>query len=160
MTLLDLRISMGEPNLMINDMIFKTNEDSALLIFIGILAWKNDKVLLGKRGNKPSQEYYFSSGVRVNKNETIKSAIVCKAKSEIDVELTKTPKFIGVFDHLYDDSMYENISTHYINLAYEYEVKGIPNLPMEHHSGYQWFGVEELLNSDQAYLYSQGYFRN
>ena len=29
-------------------------------------------------------------------------------------------KFIGVFENFYDDSIYGNVSTHYVNFAYEY----------------------------------------
>ena len=29
---------------------------------------------------------------------------------------------------------YENISTHYVNIAYEYEIEEIPDLPNEQHS--------------------------
>jgi len=145
---------------MLDDTTFKTVVDSAPLISIDILARKNNKVLLGKRVNKPAQGYYFSTGGRVNKNETINSAMGRIAKNELNIELTTTPKFIGVFEHFYDESMYENVSTHYVNLAYEYEVEGVPNLPTEQHSEYQWFGVEELLNSDQVHLYVKDYFRN
>jgi len=65
-----------------------------------------------------------------------------------------------VFEHFYDDSIYEDVSTHYLNLAYEYEVEEISNLPIQQHSEYQWFGVDELLNSTQVHEYTKDYFRN
>ena len=82
------------------------------------------------------------------------------ALNELNIDLKSTPKFIGVFEHFYNDSMYKNVSTHYVNLAYEYEVEGVQNLPTEQHSEYQWFSVEELLNNDQVHLYVKDYFRN
>ena len=70
------------------------------------------------------------------------------------------PKFIGVFEHFYDDSIYKNVSTHYVDIAYEYEVKEIPDLPTEQHSEYKWFTIDELLESKQVHNYTKDYFRN
>lgn len=93
-------------------------------------------------------------------NETIDSAMIRIAKNELNIELKLMPRFIGVFEHFYDDSIYKNVSTHYVNLAYEYEVEEIPNLPTEQHSEYQWLTVDELLNSNQMHKYTKDYFRN
>jgi len=74
------------------------------------------------------------------------------ALNELNIDLKSTPEFIGVFEHFNDDSMYENVSTHYVNVAYEYEMKETPDLSTEQHYEYKWFSVEELLNSDQVHL--------
>jgi colanic acid biosynthesis protein WcaH len=145
---------------MLDDITFKTIIDSAPLISIDILLKKDGKVLLGKRVNKPAQGYFFSTGGRVNKNETIDSAMARIAKNELNIELKYIPKFIGVFEHFYDDSIYEDVSTHYVNLAYEYEVKEISDLPTEQHSEYRWFTIDELLQSVQVHKYTKDYFRN
>ena len=154
---------------MLDDQTFKTVVDSAPLVSIDILIKRNDKVLLGKRINKPAQGYFFSIGGRINKNETIDSAMNRIAQSELNIELfcsipprgvKSIPKFIGVFEHFYDDSIYESISTHYVNLAYEYQVGEIIDLPTEQHSEYKWFAVDELLESNQVHNYTKDYFRN
>ena len=145
---------------MLDDVTFKTIVDSVPLISIDILARKNNKVLLGKRVNKPAQGYYFSTGGRVNKNESIDSAMHRIAKYELNIELKTMPNFIGVFEHFYNDSIYEDVSTHYLNLAYEYEVEEISNLPTEQHNEYQWFSINELLESKQVHDYTKDYFRN
>ena len=145
---------------MLGDQIFKTVVDSTPLVSIDILLKKDNKVLLGRRVNKPAQGYFFSIGVRINKNETIDNAMARVALNELNIYLKSTPEFIGVFEHFYDDSMYENISTHYVNLAYEYEVEEIPNLPTEQHSEYQWFSIDALLESKQVHKYTKDYFRN
>jgi colanic acid biosynthesis protein WcaH len=145
---------------MLDDATFKTVIDSAPLISIDILLKKGDKVLLGKRVNKPAQGYFFSTGGRINKNETIDSAMARIAKNELNIELKFMPKFIGVFEHFYDDSIYESVTTHYVNIAYEYEVEEIPDLPTEQHSEYQWFTVNELLESKQVHKYVKDYFRS
>jgi len=145
---------------MLGDQIFKTVVDSTPLVSIDILLKKDNKVLLGRRVNKPAQGYFFSIGGRINKNETIDNAMARVALNELNIYLKSTPEFIGVFEHFYDDSMYENVSTHYVNLAYEYEVEEIPNLPTEQHSEYQWFSIDKLLESKQVHKYTKDYFRN
>ena len=145
---------------MLDDITFKTIIDSAPLISIDILLKKDGKVLLGKRVNKPAQGYFFSMGGRVNKNEAIANAMARIAKNELNIELKYIPKFIGVFEHFYDDSIYKDVSTHYVDIAYEYEVKEIPDLPTEQHSEYKWFTIDELLESKQVHKYTKDYFRN
>ena len=145
---------------MLDDATFKTIIDSTPLVSIDILLKKDNKVLLGRRINKPAQGYFFSTGGRINKNETIDSAMVRIVKNELNIELKFMPEFIGVFEHFYDDSMYEDVSTHYVNLAYEYEVEQVLDLPTEQHNEYQWFTINELLESKQVHEYTKDYFRN
>ena len=144
---------------MLNDQAFKTVINSTPLISIDLLVKKDNKILLGKRINKPAQGYFFSIGGRVYKNETIDNAMIRIAKNELNIELKLIPRFIGVFEHFYDDSIYKGVSTHYVNLAYEYEAEEIPNLPTEQHNEYQWFTIDELLKSEQVHKYAKDYFR-
>jgi colanic acid biosynthesis protein WcaH len=143
----------------LNEKIFETVINSVPLISIDILLKKNDKILLGKRVNKPAQNYYFSIGGRVFKNETLDQAIQRVAKIELNIDLKSTPKFIGVFEHFYDDSIYKDISTHYVDLAYELEVEELPDLPIDQHAEYRWFSVDELLESVQVHKYVKDYFK-
>jgi colanic acid biosynthesis protein WcaH len=145
---------------MLDDITFKTIIDSMPLISIDILLKKDNKILLGRRVNKPAQGYFFSTGGRINKNETIDNAMNRIVKNELNIELKSIPKFIGVFEHFYDDSIYKNVSTHFVNIAYEYEVKEISDLPTEQHSEYQWFSIDELLESKQVHKYVKDYFKN
>jgi colanic acid biosynthesis protein WcaH len=82
------------------------------------------------------------------------------AKNELNIELKSIPRFIGVFEHFYDDSIYQDVSTHYINLAYEVETQETLNLPVEQHNEYQWLTINELLKSKQVYKYVKDYFKN
>ena len=145
---------------MLDDHTFKTVIDSTPLVSIDILLKKDNKILLGKRINKPAQGHFFSTGGRINKNETIDNAMARVALNELNIELKFMPKFIGVFEHFYDDSIYESVTTHYVNIAYEYEVKETPGLPTEQHSEYKWFTIDELLESKQVHKYTKDYFRN
>ena len=146
---------------MLDDNTFKTVVDSTPLISIDLLVKKDNKILLGKRVNKPAQGYFFSVGGRVYKNEAITDAITRIAINELNIELKSTPKFIGVFEHFYNDGIYDNVSTHYINLAYELNIDDkVFNLPNEQHNEYQWFSVKDLLKSEQVHKYTKSYFRN
>jgi len=145
---------------MLDNQTFKTVISSAPLISIDLLVKKDNKILLGKRLNKPAQGDLFSIGGRVYKNETINNAMMRIAKNELNVELKLMPRFIGVFEHFYDDSIYQDESTHYVNLAYEIEIEETLNLPTKQHNEYQWLTIDELLESNQVHEYVKDYFRN
>ena len=145
---------------MLDDQTFETVISSTPLISIDLLVKKDNKILLGQRINKPAQGYLFSIGGRVYKNETIDSAMMRIAKDELNFSLKLTPRFIGVFEHFYDDSIYQDVSTHYINLAYEIEIKETLNLPSEQHNEYQWLTIDELLESKQVHKYVKDYFKD
>jgi len=145
---------------MLDGQIFKTVVNLAPLVSIDILPKKDNKFLLGRRANKPAQGYFFSMGGRINKNESIDNAMARVALNELNLRLKYKPKFIGVFEHFYDDSIYKDVSTHYVNLAYEYEVKEVLDLPTEQHTEYKWFSINELLESKQVHKYVKDYFRN
>jgi len=145
---------------MLDDQTFKTVINSTPLISIDLLVKKDNKVLLGKRINKPTQGYLFSIGSRVYKNESIQQVTAHIAKTELNIELKLTPKFVGVFEHFYDNGIYKDVSTHYINLAYEVDINNeILNLPNDQHNEYQWLSINELLSSKQVHKYVKDYFR-
>ena len=82
------------------------------------------------------------------------------AKNELNIELKLTPRFIGVFEHFYDDSIYQDVSTHYVNLAYEIEIEETLYLPNEQHNEYQWLTIDELLESKQVHKHVKDYFKD
>lgn len=140
---------------------FKTVVEYTPLISIDLITMFEDKVLLGKRVNNPAKGFYFTTGGIVRKNESFLEAQKRIAKDELGIELTKEPKFIGVFEHFYDDSIFENISTHYVNHGYLLELdEEIVNIPKEQHSEYKWLTVLELLQSDEVHDYVKLYFTN
>lgn len=145
---------------MLDNQTFRTVINSTPLISIDLLVKKDNKILLGRRNNKPAQDYLFSIGGRVYKNEAIKNAMMRISKNELNIELKLMPRFIGVFEHFYDDSIFQDLSTHYVNLAYEVKVQELPNLPIKQHSEYLWLTTEELLKSKQVHKYVKDYFQN
>jgi len=128
------------------------------LVSVDLIVKNEGKVLLGRRVNKPARGTWFTLGGRVLKNEMINSAIRRIAKTELGAELTSTPRFIGVFEHLYDDGIFDHVSTHYLNLGYEVEVSDLQELPDDQHDDYRWFELEELMQSDEVHDYVKDYF--
>lgn len=138
---------------------FKTVIEYTPLISIDLVTMFKDKVLLGRRVNKPAKDFYFTTGGIVRKNELFREAQKRIAKNELGLELTTELKFIGIFEHFYNDSIFDNISTHYVNHGYLLELeKELINLPQEQHSDYKWFGIKELLQSDEVHKYVKDYF--
>jgi colanic acid biosynthesis protein WcaH len=77
---------------------------------------------------------------------------------ELGRALASTPRFIGVFEHLYDDSIFDAVSTHYVNLAYEVELPNLTDLPIEQHSDYRWFDLDALMQNKEVHPYVKDYF--
>lgn len=140
---------------------FKIVVEYTPLISIDLITMYKDKVLLGRRVNKPAKDYYFTTGGIVRKNELFKEAQKRIAKNELGLELNNKLKFIGVFEHFYNDSIFDNISTHYVNHGYLLELdEELKSLPKEQHSNYKWFTIKELLQSDKVHTYVKDYFKN
>jgi colanic acid biosynthesis protein WcaH len=147
---------------MLNLETFKTVIKNTPLISIDFIVRNEDnKILLGKRINKPAQDFLFTLGGRVYKDEKLEVAKRRILKDETGLNLEDySPKFIGVFEHFYNDSFVDNnISTHYVNLAYEIELFHMQDLPKFQHSEYVWLTLDELLNSNEVHKYVKDYFK-
>ncbi|MFW3355558.1 hypothetical protein [Aliarcobacter butzleri] len=67
---------------------------------------------------------------------------------------------MGVFEHFYNDSFIDdNITTHYVNLAYEINVSHIQDLPKKQHNEYLWLSLDEIMNSSTVHKYVKDYFK-
>ena len=138
--------------------IFKCIVKNTPLISIDFLIEKDNKYLLGKRINKPAKDYYFSIGGRIYKNETIENAKKRILKEELNIDKFKEIKFIGVFEHLYNNSIFDKISTHYINLGFIIKAD-IKEFPKIQHNSYIWLSKEEILKSNLVHKYLKDYFK-
>ncbi len=128
------------------------------LVSVDLILTHEGRVLLGKRRNPPAKGYWFTLGGRVHKHERIRDAIGRIMREETGRELEGEQSFIGVFEHLYDDGIFENVSTHYVNLAYRIDVGEMTELPHDQHDDYRWFGIDELLKSTDVHPYVKDYF--
>lgn len=121
------------------------------------------KVLLGKRINRPAKGYWFVPGGRILKNETINQAL--KRISEVEVGLnllTKAPRLLGAYDHIYDDNFLNinGINTHYVVLAFTITLqKEIEVKPDDQHSDLKWWGIDNLLEEQTVHQNTKVYFK-
>ncbi len=120
-----------------------------------------DKVLLGKRTNRPAKDSWFVPGGRVLKNETISDAFTRLVLDELGLNVSiNEGQFIGVYEHFYPDNFSgKEFSTHYVVLGYQlFTDFSLALLPKEQHDNYRWWDTEELLISDEVHLHSKWYF--
>ena len=135
--------------------------DATPLVSIDLIV-RNQKghILMGKRKNQPAKESWFVPGGRIRKGEVLNSALTRIGEDEFNVKLTRDDvRFIGVFDHLYDENFADaaGISTQYIVLAYECYLDLDPDkLPLEQHSVWEWFCESQ---SGQVHKNSAAYFQ-
>ena len=123
----------------------------------------SNKVLLGKRNNRPAMGYWFVPGGRIFKNETINQALKRISEVELGQDLsTKAPSLLGAYDHIYEDNFLnvKGINTHYVVLAFvialqqEIEVKSD-----EQHTELKWWEVDKLLQDQSVHQNTKVYFR-
>ena len=121
------------------------------------------KVLLGKRTNRPAKGYWFVPGGRILKNETIYQAL--KRISEVEVGLnlsTKAPRLLGAYDHIYEDNFLNinGINTHYVVLAFAITLqKEIEVKPDDQHSDLKWWEIDRLLEEPTVHQNTKAYFK-
>jgi len=119
------------------------------------------EVLLGYRNNMPANNYWFTPGGRIRKNESFESAMCRIAQDELGLnkDLLKQADLLGVWDHFYPNSAFDaNISTHYVNLPHllliEEADADLVNPPVgetEQHSDWCWWQVSDALAEDTVH---------
>lgn len=120
------------------------------------------RILVGYRRNRPAQGSWFVPGGRLGKNETRRAAFARLTGAELGVELDfDAARFIGVFEHLYDDNFSGSgdFGTHYVVLGYAIEAEpSALRLPQEdQHGGYLWLSEAEILERPDVHGYTKAY---
>ncbi len=122
----------------------------------------DDRVLLGKRTNRPAKGFWFVPGGSIRKNERITKAIERISKTELGHPLKlKEARFLGVFEHLYEDNFLdaEDVGTHYVVLAYECRIDPAAAIELDgQHSEARWWDVNALLENDSVHENTKAYF--
>ncbi len=142
------------------DETFKSVIQHTPLISIDLIV-RNEQgeVLLGKRVNAPAKGYWFVPGGRVRKNETLDDAFIRLVREELGIESGVTradAKFLGVFEHFYDDSVFsDDVSTHYLVLAYEFILDINKKFTSNQHTTFHWMNL--LLANNDIHLYVKNY---
>jgi colanic acid biosynthesis protein WcaH len=123
----------------------------------------SEKVLLGKRVNRPAKDYWFVPGGRIIKNETIGHALKRISKKEVGLDLsTEAPCLLGAYDHIYEDNFLnlDGINTHYVVLAFAIQLQQeIEVRPDEQHSDLRWWEIDKLLKDPTVHHNTKVYFK-
>jgi len=123
----------------------------------------SEKVLLGKRVNRPAKDYWFVPGGRIIKNETIGHALKRISKKEVGLDLsTEAPSLLGAYDHIYEDNFLnlDGINTHYVVLAFAIQLQQeIGVRPDEQHSELRWWEIDKLLKDPTVHHNTKVYFK-
>ena len=143
--------------------VLKIIEATPLVSIDLVIKNPSNKVLLGKRNNRPAMGYWFVPGGRIFKNEKINQALKRISEVELGQDIsTKAPSLLGAYDHIYEDNFLnvKGINTHYVVLAFvialqqEIEVKSD-----EQHTELKWWEVEKLLQDQTVHQNTKVYFR-
>ena len=143
--------------------IFSTVIENSPLVSIDLVI-KNTQgqALLGKRINKPAQDYWFVPGGRILKDESLASAFKRLTKAELGQEFSiEQATLLGPYDHFYTDNVFGgNFSTHYVAIAYVLTIEEpLTSLPIgDQHDGYQWVDISEISSNKQIHKNTAAYF--
>ncbi len=127
-----------------------------------IITNPDQKILLGKRLNRPALGFWFVPGGRIKKNEILDAAIARVSQAELGITLSrKDSQLLGAYDHIYTDNYLnkDEINTHYVALGYAFSLNETPVIQTDdQHSEIIWLSVEQLLNHPEVHPNSKAYF--
>lgn len=133
-----------ENNNLINSSLYKKISENLPICTVDIIFFnKNkDKTLLFYRNNNPLKNTYFSCGGRLFKNEKFEDCAQRKAKEELGIEIKKNKLLFGsVINEIFNNSIYENINYHSVNIYYGYiitdDIENSINFDKQH-KHYKW----------------------
>lgn len=130
------------------------------LVSIDLVVLHGGMILLGKRLNRPAQDYWFVPGGRILKNECFTDAFQRLVIAELGLRLHfKDALHLGVYEHLYSDSVFgSELSTHYIAIGLQIELSmPIDELPRDQHSTFTWWPIHRALASPNVHSYTKDY---
>ena len=137
--------------------------DLAPLVSIDLIVYNDkNKVLLGKRANRPAKDYWFVPGGRIRKNEKIEDAIKRISRSELGIELSiDQGKLLGGFNNNYPDNYFniEGVNTHYVVLAYQFKINTSEIFRDTQHSEMRWWEVDKIVSDPNVHEHTKDYFR-
>ena len=155
---------MNEPAIKLNRDDFAQIVKNTPLISIDLIVRNKEReVLLGLRNNEPARGFWFVPGGRILKDERMAQAFRRIGRDELGTELEISDgKFLGVFEHLYDENFHQEtgFGTHFVVLAYEIINSGrFEDLPNGQHHRFRWMKVGDLLSDELVHDNTKGYFR-
>ena len=121
------------------------------------------RVLVGRRKSEPAKGWFFTTGGRITKNETLAAAFRRISLAELGVEKRiEEARFLGVYEHFYATNNHERagFGTHYVVLAHELTspIQDLP-LPIDQHGEFAWLTEAELLLCPEVHANTKAYFK-
>ena len=133
---------------MIPEDIYKTVLDKMPVATVDLIILSPDKTktLLFLRKNKPAKGFYYTIGGRIIKGESPEDAIIRIADTEAGLNLNvKNVKFTGYMSEIFQDSIFDEINSHCINLYFVYKLNNCEDIALDsQHLTCKWFNIEEL----------------
>ena len=118
----------------------------------------NNRVLLGKRNNRPALGKWFVPGGRLNRYERLDEAVKRLSISELGSE-GKVIETLGVFHQIYPDNFIDETSgSHYITFA-TYITVPDNIVHDDQHDSMEWWKISDLLESNMVHEITKNYFR-
>ena len=127
-----------------------------------IIRNKNGEALLLLRKEKPAQNWYFVSGGRLLKNESIEVAFHRQLKLLGLSAPFDDARFCNAYEHKYSTNRFDSsgFGTHYLVLAYEIRIDDTRSFHLDqHHAAYRWLTDEEVLSNSEVHPYTKKYFK-
>ncbi len=155
--------SENKPSTLLDSDTFRQIVAGTPLISIDLIVYNElGQVLLGQRLNRPAQGYWFVPGGRIRKDERLAEAFLRLTRDELGYPLPlSSASFLGPFEHFYSDNFSgSDFSTHYVVLGFEVTLNTcvLSQLPSEQHDAYNWFDIDELMQSDVVHPHTKLYF--
>ena len=121
------------------------------------------RILLGLRSNRPAKGFWFVPGGRVLKNEPVASAMgrILRRETGLDVSDMTRISFHGLYDHIYDDNLFEDptFNTHYIVAACRMKLAGARSFIQDsQHECLKFIAVGDLLLDPLVHTFVKYYF--
>ncbi len=137
--------------------------DLSPLVSIDLIVYNDkNKVLLGKRANRPAKDYWFVPDGRIRKNEKIEDAVKRISISELGIELSiDQGKLLGGFNHTYPNNYFniKGVNTHYVVLSYQFKINTSKILNDTQHSEMKWWEVDKIVSDPNVHEHTKDYFR-
>jgi colanic acid biosynthesis protein WcaH len=133
-----------------------------------------NRLLLGKRKNRPAQGTFFAPGGRVRKGEKQQQALERISLDELSIDIPfERWTLVGVYDHIYQDNFFNArhagsdapVATHCITLAYvlklgknssELRARFTEGMKAQHEN-VEWIPINEIATRDDVHDYTKDY---
>jgi colanic acid biosynthesis protein WcaH len=146
---------------MLDPKAFKAVIENTPLVSIDLCLVCEGQLLLGKRNNEPLKGEWFTPGGRIYKNETWQDALlrIVKAELGLDDVLLEDFSLMGVWDHFYNNSAFDqDISTHYVNVPHYAGFQSKPAINLDdQHGEFGWFTLSMVAKDEEFHPYMRNY---